>query len=122
MTDARDPRQISGAQAPPLNRSRRELLTGLVVGVGLPSLLSAVSPADAAADTASQLPMLQESAPAAQANQYVSDAHRAKGAEPGSNCSVCALFGMLTATDGTCSLFPKNRVSASGWCSAFNSQ
>jgi hypothetical protein len=73
------------------------------------------------AAAASALPMLKDSDPAAKATRYVSDVSRAKGAQPGANCSNCGLYGSLSANAGTCSLFPGNRVTAGGWCSAWAS-
>lgn len=74
----------------------------------------------AATAAAGKLPMLKDSDPAAQATRYVSDAHHAKGAQPGASCSNCSLYGALGASTGTCSLFPSYRVAAGGWCSAWS--
>ncbi|HLK70386.1 MAG TPA: high-potential iron-sulfur protein [Steroidobacteraceae bacterium] len=99
--------------------ARRRLLTGLATGIGLAVVTG--SPPTRAAGAPDQLPMLQEQDPAAQASKYVSDAHRAKGAEPGASCASCSLYTSVSADAGTCSVFPSNRVAADGWCSAWSS-
>lgn len=52
----------------------------------------------------------------AKAMKYVSDAKKAAGAKPGSNCANCALF--VAATKG-CGVFPGFAVAPAGWCSAW---
>lgn len=52
----------------------------------------------------------------AKALKYVSDAKKAVGAKPGSNCANCALF--VAATKG-CSIFQGFAVAPGGWCTAW---
>jgi hypothetical protein len=91
----------------------------VAIGMGL-SILMARAPEVRAAAGASQLPMLQDNDPAAQATKYVSDARRASGAQQGASCSNCSLYGAVNPNAGTCALFPSNRVAAGGWCSAWS--
>jgi len=64
---------------------------------------------------------LSESDPSAQAQNYVTDASRAKVADPGSNCANCSLYGATSdATQGTCTLFAGKLVKAAGWCRAWS--
>lgn len=95
--------------------SRRRLLQQLALGAGLPLLAPRAHAAGAAS-----LPLLSPGDPAAQATQYVADARQAKGAQPGASCANCSLYGMVSATAGTCSLFPSNLVAAAGWCNAWS--
>jgi hypothetical protein len=105
----------------PIDQARRDLLTGVAACAGIGTLLVLSSPAQAADAGSSKLPLLEESDPAAQATQYVGDAHHAKAAQAGANCSNCSLYGSVNAGSGTCSIFPKNRVAAAGWCNAWSS-
>jgi hypothetical protein len=105
----------------PADQTRRTLLAGAgaCACVGL-SMLATVCARAADAGKAN-LPMLQESDPAAQASRYVTDARRAKGATRGALCSNCALYDSVNASSGTCSLFPQKRVAGPGWCTAWAS-
>ena len=100
-----------------LNLERRGLLRQLGLILSLPALaLSEARPARSAQPAA-----LSESDPSAQAQQYVTDASRAKGADPGSNCGNCSLYGATSdATQGTCTLFAGKLVKAAGWCRAWS--
>jgi hypothetical protein len=98
-----------------LNLERRGLLRQLGLILSLPALT------EARAARSAQLAPLSESDPSAQAQQYVSDASRAKGADPGSNCANCSLYGATgDATQGTCTLFAGKLVKAAGWCRAWS--
>ncbi len=103
-----------------IDRARRDLLMGVAACAGIGTLLVQSSRARAADADNSKLPLLEESDPAAQATKYVGDAHHTKMAEPGANCSNCSLYGSVNASSGTCSIFPKNRVAAAGWCNAWS--
>jgi hypothetical protein len=105
----------------PIDRARRDLLTGVASCAAIGTLLVLSSRVRAADAGGSKLPLLEESDPAAQATQYVGDAHHAKTAAAGANCSNCSLYGSINAGSGTCSIFPKNRVAAAGWCNAWSS-
>jgi hypothetical protein len=100
-----------------LNLERRGLLRQLGLMLSLPALaLTQVRTARSA-----QLAPLSESDPSAQAQQYVTDASRAKGAQAGSNCANCSLYGATgDATQGTCTLFAGKLVKAAGWCRAWS--
>jgi len=108
-------------KASPIDRARRDLLMGITTCAGIGTLLVLSSRARATDAGSSKLPLLKESDPAAQATQYIRDAHHAKAAAAGANCSNCSLYGSIDASSGTCSIFPKNRVAAAGWCNAWSS-
>ncbi|HEX4025530.1 MAG TPA: high-potential iron-sulfur protein [Steroidobacteraceae bacterium] len=73
-----------------------------------------------AAPAAARLPPLRESDPAARAVHYVTDARRAAGAQSGAACSNCSIYGTVSATEGSCTLFPGKLVKAAGWCSSWS--
>jgi hypothetical protein len=110
--------QEPATQEPPADAARRRLLASLAIAIGGSALLGRAPEARAA--TASQLPLLKDTDPSAQATQYVSDARRATAAKKGASCSNCSLYGSVSPTAGTCSLFPSNLVAAGGWCSAWS--
>jgi hypothetical protein len=105
----------------PIDRGRRDLLMGVAACAGIGTLLVLSSRARAADAGSSKLPLLRESDPAAQAAQYVGNAHHARAAQAGANCANCSLYGSVNASSGTCSIFPKNRVASAGWCNAWSS-
>ena len=99
----------------PLNRARRALLERLTLALAAGPLVSM------AARAASPPPLLEESDPAAKAEQYVADAKRATGAQPGALCSNCSIYGGADGADaGTCTLFPGKLVKAAGWCKSWS--
>ncbi len=70
---------------------------------------------------AADLPLLSESDPAAKALDYVEDAAKAKGAQSGSLCSNCSVYGGADgAAAGPCTLFPGKSVKANGWCKSWS--
>jgi len=70
---------------------------------------------------AADLPLLSETDPAAKALDYVEDATRAKGAQSGSLCSNCSVYGGADgAAAGPCTLFPGKSVKANGWCKSWS--
>jgi hypothetical protein len=100
-----------------INLGRRGLLGRLGLALSLPPL--ALSPATPA--RSAELTLLDESDPSAQAEGYVSDASRAKGADAGANCANCSLYAATSdATQGTCQYFPDKLVKAAGWCQAYS--
>jgi hypothetical protein len=109
------------SKSSPIDRGRRDLLMAVAACAGIGTLLAQPSRARAADADNSKMPLLRESDPAAQATQYVGDAHHTKTAQAGANCSNCSLYGSVNASSGTCSIFPKNRVAAAGWCNSWSS-
>jgi len=102
----------------PLNRARRRLRRRLALGLMLAPVAALETPA---ASGAQSLPLLSESDPAAQAEQYVADAKRAKNAPPGALCSNCSIYtGAEGAAQGSCTLFPGKLVKAAGWCKSWS--
>jgi hypothetical protein len=98
-----------------MNRGRRALLRRLALG------LTTVPLAQVVARGAQSLPLLDESDPAAKAQQYSADATHAKGAAPGALCSNCSIYGGADgAASGTCTLFPGKLVKAGGWCKSWS--
>ena len=96
---------------------RRALLRRLALGLTLVPLAGIQSRRAHAAD----LPLLSESDPAAKALEYVEDATKAKGAQSGSLCSNCSVYGGADgATAGPCTLFPGKSVKAAGWCKSWS--
>ncbi len=79
-----------------------------------------------AARTVSAQDMVPESDPMAKQLGYVTDATKADKAKfknwaAGHQCSNCALFqGKPTDAAAICPLFGTRKVSAKGWCSAYN--
>ena len=67
-----------------------------------------------------ELPLLSEGDPAAQAQHYVADASRAKGADAGANCANSSLYSAAGNAAGACTLFPGRLVKAAGWCGAWS--
>ena len=99
----------------PSNPGRRALLRRLALG------LATVPLASMATRGAQSPPLLEESDPAAKAEQYVGDASKAKGAPPGALCSNCSIYsGADGAASGTCTLFPGKLVQAGGWCKSWS--
>jgi high potential iron-sulfur protein len=97
--------------------ARRALLRRLALGLTVLPLGGIPSRRAHAAD----LPLLSESDPAAKALDYVEDATRAKGAQPGSLCSNCSVYGGADgAPAGPCTLFPGKWVKANGWCKSWS--
>ena len=100
--------------------SRRRFLTiALVTAATAPIALRAAS-AEAAAPAA--LPKLPATDAAAKALAYTEKAAAGKHAavKAGSGCATCNFFkGAKGQSYGPCTLFPKNTVSAKGWCSAW---
>ena len=84
-----------------------------------------VAETPAPAEVASNLPLLDESAPAAVALGYVAVASNANASKyptfaAGQACSNCALYaGKATDVQAPCPLFAGNQVLAAGWCSAW---
>ena len=103
-------------QAP--NPERRLLLRKLATGLLAAPLAVGVSRRTEAAPA---LPLLSEDDPAARAQDYVADVHRAKGAQSGAVCSNCSVYGGAEGADtGPCTLFPGKSVKANGWCKAWS--
>ena len=97
----------------PTDNSRRQfLIRGLTSAAALPFVGALVS----TAASAQALKPLPADNATAKALKYVSDAKKAVGAKPGSNCANCALF--VAASKG-CSIFPGFAVAPGGWCSAW---
>lgn len=111
----------------PHDSSRRRFLTIAVVATAAAPLalrsLSAEAAAPAAAPAAAKpLPKLAVTDATAKALGYAEDATKVKHAafKAGSNCANCNFFkGAKGAASGPCTLFPKNSVTAKGWCSAW---
>ncbi|HTW75383.1 MAG TPA: high-potential iron-sulfur protein [Steroidobacteraceae bacterium] len=85
-----------------------------------PAAQAPAAAAPAVAAPAAGLPLLQQGDPAALATHYVPEAGRAANAQPGASCASCGLFGAVSASEGTCALFPGKLVLAAGWCSAWS--
>ena len=95
----------------------------------LPSI--AVTPGTSATGTpptavsSANLPLLQETDPAAVGLGYVAVSSRVDGSKYKNHtsaqaCSNCALFaGKAGETQGACPLFAGKQVAAAGWCSAY---
>jgi hypothetical protein len=99
------------------DNDRRALLRRLALGLTALPLAVLQSRRAQAAD----LPLLSESDPAAKALDYVEDATRAKGAQSGSLCSNCSVYGGADgAAAGPCTLFPGKWVKANGWCKSWS--
>jgi len=92
-----------------------------------PAMAPAPSPAgtDPAAASGANLPLLQESDPAAVGLGYVAVASRTdstkyKNYAAGQACGNCSLFaGKAGDAQGPCPLFAGKQVLATGWCSAY---
>ena len=96
---------------------RRALLRRLALGLTLVPMAGLASRRAHAADP----PLLSESDPAAKALDYVEDAAKAKGAQSGSLCSNCSIYGGADgATAGPCTLFPGKWGKANGWCKSWS--
>lgn len=103
----------------PEDASKRPLLRALTLAL-LTAPLAAIAPRRAAA--AAALPLLSEDDPAAKAQDYVADVQRAKGAQPGAQCSNCSVYGGADGADaGPCTIFPGKFVKANGWCKSWSS-
>jgi len=97
------------------SQGRRHFLGNALGALGLPlvaepalALASKLNPAD----------------PQAAALGYVEiaskvDTKRFASYKPGQNCANCALIRLQYGFYRPCQLFPKNLVSAKGWCSAW---
>jgi High potential iron-sulfur protein len=96
--------------------SRRRGLLGKLALLLVPSL--AIT--EALRARSAGLALLSESDPAAQAQQYVTDASRAKSADAGANCANCSLYSAANDGAGGCTLFPGKLVKAAGWCRAWS--
>lgn len=97
---------------------RRFLLTAVAAAASVPLL---AGPAWAAAADA-PLPLLPLADPAAKALAYTDNATAVTHAafKPGSRCANCDFFkGEAGGAEGPCTLFPRHRVAAQGWCSAW---
>jgi High potential iron-sulfur protein len=103
----------------PFDPSRRRLLQKLALGVPLIPLAAY----QANAVSAEELPLLAPDAKGAKAVNYVEDAAKAQGAQPGSSCANCALYqGHSGSPSGPCQIFPGKQVKAAGWCSTWAPQ
>jgi hypothetical protein len=104
-----------------VNHSRRHAVKLIVGGAASIPLASLVTTGSA---TAAELPKLDESNPMAASLQYKHDATQAPRTDkPGTPAAeqVCANC-QLGQGEGEwigCSIFPGNRVSANGWCTAW---
>lgn len=95
----------------------------------MPAPVTAPAPSstdtDPAAVSGAQLPLLEESDPAAVGLGYVAVASRAdstkyKNYTAGQACDNCSLFaGKAGDTQAPCPLFAGKQVLATGWCSAY---
>jgi hypothetical protein len=97
--------------------SRRRFMTLAAVAAAAASMALRSLQAQAA-----DLPKLTPADPAAKALAYSEDAATVKhpAFKAGSHCANCNFFkGAAGAAYGPCQLFPKNSVSARGWCSAW---
>jgi hypothetical protein len=102
----------------PIDHARRALLRRLALGLAIAPAAAAVFRPARGAD---KLPLLNETDPAAKAEQYVADASRAKGAQSGALCSNCSIYDSPQGADaGTCTLFPGKLVKANGWCKSWS--
>ena len=93
------------------DHNRRKLLkaTGATVAVIPVTALFGLSV------RAAEMPMVDPTAPQAQALQYV-----AVSPDDGKLCSGCALYqGAADESAAACALFPGQHVAAAGWCSAW---
>jgi High potential iron-sulfur protein len=99
--------------------SRRRLLKAVTLSVAVaPVAWLPVATAVAAAS-----PVVTEDDPTAKALKYVSDASKAPGAKPGSQCANCSNYqGAAGSAQGGCLLFPGREVQASGWCSSWTAK
>ena len=90
-----------------------------------PSAPATSSTTGPATVSGANLPLLQESDPAAVGLGYVAVASRAdvgkfKNYAAGQACSNCALYaGKAGDAQGACPLFAGKHVMAAGWCSAY---
>lgn len=101
----------------PLNRERRALLRRITLGLAA-APIALQTPIVLGAD---KLPLLNESDPAAKAQEYVADARQAKNAPAGALCSNCSVYGGSDgAAEGPCTLFPGKLVKAAGWCKSWS--
>ena len=96
---------------------RRTLLCQIAAGL---SLTPALVPVARAATSASAGALLPESDPAARAVHYVEDASKSKEAASGATCADCSIYGAITDSEGTCTLFKDRRVKAAGWCTSWS--
>mgnify|MGYP003435263743 CR=1 FL=1 len=94
------------------NSRRQFLVRGLVAIAAVPFVSGMIS----GQAHAQALKPLTAANPQAAALKYVTDASKATGAKPGSNCANCQLF---TAATGACAIFAGFSVAKAGWCSAW---
>ena len=94
------------------NNRRQFLVRGLVAIAAVP-FVSGMLSAEVYAQALKPLPATN---PQAIALKYVTDAKKAVGAKPGSNCANCQLF---VAATGACAIFAGFSVAKAGWCSAW---
>ena len=101
------------------DESRRQLLKRVSLGVALAPIAGAALRTARAAD----LPLVTPDDPTAKALKYVSDASKATGAKPGSQCGTCKLYqGAANSAQGPCLLFPGKAVKSTGWCSSWTAK
>lgn len=96
----------------PSNNRRQFLIRGIASIAALPFAGALIS-TSAMAQALKPLPVDNASA---KALKYVTDAKKAVGAKPGSNCMNCSLH--VAKTNG-CQIFPGFAVAPGGWCSAW---
>ena len=102
------------------SQTRRRFIQGLG-GSAAATVLSGLAPSGHAQG---EKPLLRRNHPNAVALGYQEDHQRVDtGAwpkkAPGQQCSSCALFRASDDGTGQCSIFPRHRVAASGWCNAW---
>jgi hypothetical protein len=93
--------------------SRRQFLVRGLVAIAAVPFVSGMVISQAHAEA---LKPLTSANPQAAALKYVTDASKATGAKPGSNCANCQLF---TPANSGCTIFAGFSVAKAGWCSAW---
>jgi hypothetical protein len=102
------------------SQSRRHFLKVATTTVVAATVISGLPRQASATD----LPHLSESDPAAKALKYVEDASRATDAlhKTGAMCAHCQFFSGSPDGYGPCQLFPGKAVSAKGWCLSYSAK
>ncbi|WP_235581167.1 MULTISPECIES: high-potential iron-sulfur protein [unclassified Rhizobacter] len=106
------------------NCTRRRFIRLVPAGAVLLAPLAPAKPKPAPPPDPSTYPHLDERDPHAKAVGYVEDATRVdRKAYPkfraGSTCDNCALYRVAAQPWSECTLFPRKRVAAAGWCDAY---
>lgn len=102
-----------------IDRSRRQLLRNIALGVALLPIARVSLEVANAAD----VPLVSTDDPTAKALKYTPDASKAAEAKPGSKCNTCQFYqGAPGSAQGGCPLFPGKSVLAAGWCSSWTAK